>query len=233
MTEDVDVSSGIPPWASGVALESNHLLQWFAAATGLLTATVPNDANIDVGNAFSIALRPSNAAPALDATRSPTLGTVSEDPGAASGAGGVLVSSLVDFASPSGQVDNVTDPDAGAQLGVAITAVDAQASAYYSLNGGSTWAPMGSLNNANALLLAADADNRIYVQPAANLNGTLSTALTFRAWDQAAGLDGDIGDASTNGGSTPFSTATDGISLTVTAVKEPPHPTHPSAAQNS
>ncbi len=41
---------------------------------------------------------------------------MAEDAGVPVGAVGTLISSLVDFASPSGQVDNVTDPDGGAQL---------------------------------------------------------------------------------------------------------------------
>jgi hypothetical protein len=47
-----------------------------------------------------------------------------EDAGARRGAVGTLVSSLVDFASPSGRVDNVTDVDSGAVLGIAVTASD-------------------------------------------------------------------------------------------------------------
>ena len=47
-----------------------------------------------------------------------------EDSGAPSGAVGTLVSALVDFASPAGQVDNVTDVDSGALLGIAVTAAD-------------------------------------------------------------------------------------------------------------
>src|SRR5262249_38698388 len=64
-----------------------------------------------------------NDAPVLDTTKTPTLATTAEDPGAPSGAVGTPVASLVDFASPSGQVDNVSDADSGAVLGIAITAV--------------------------------------------------------------------------------------------------------------
>ena len=37
---------------------------------------------------------------------------------------GTLVSNLVDFAVPDGQVDNVSDVDSGALLGIAVTAAD-------------------------------------------------------------------------------------------------------------
>ena len=48
--------------------------------------------------------------------------------------------SLVDFAVPAGQVDNVKDFDAAALLGIAITAADNANGAWsYSLNGGASW----------------------------------------------------------------------------------------------
>src|SRR5262249_32107481 len=48
-----------------------------------------------------------NNAPVLDANKAPALNSVSEDAPAPAGPVGTLVSSLVDFAIPSGQVDNV------------------------------------------------------------------------------------------------------------------------------
>ena len=57
-----------------------------------------------------------NTAPTLDASKSPVLTSTTEDAGAPSGAVGTLVSSLVDFATPAGQVDNVTDADSAKAL---------------------------------------------------------------------------------------------------------------------
>ena len=57
-------------------------------------------------------------------------------------------------------------------------------------------------------------------------------ALTFRAWDQTTGTDGGTADTTTSGGGTAFSSATDGISLTVTPVNDPPTATNLSAAEN-
>ena len=131
------------------------------------------------------------AAPVLDATRSPTLSAVTEDAGAPSGSVGTLVSSLVDFATPSGQVDNVTDADSGAQLGIAITAANtSNGTWWFSTNNGSTWAVLGSVSDASARLLAADADTRVYFQANANYNGSVSDAITFHAWDQTSGTNG-------------------------------------------
>ena len=87
----------------------------------------------------------SNTAPVLDPAKSPALNAQNEDAGAPVGAVGTLVSALVDFASPSGQVDNVTDLDAGALLGIAVTAADtANGSWYGSINGGTNWNALGA-----------------------------------------------------------------------------------------
>ena len=85
--------------------------------------------------------------------------------------------------------------------------------------------------NNNARLLAADANTRLYFQPNANYNGTLASAITFRAWDQTSGSNGTLANTSTNGGTTAFSTATDTASLVVTAVNDAPTASNLSAAE--
>src|SRR5205085_7555073 len=144
--------------------------------------------------------------PILDSSKSPGLTAVNEDALPPSGAVGTLISSLVDFASPTGQVDNITDVDAGAQLGLAVTGTDPNLTCYYSLNGGTTWTAFGSVSPASARLIAVDADNRIYCQAGPNLNGVFADALSFRAWDETSGSDGGTADVTSNGGSTAFST---------------------------
>ena len=164
-----------------------------------------------------------NTAPALDASRNPVLTAINEDAGAPVGAVGTLVSSIVDFAVPAGQVDNITDGDSGALLGLAVTAADTtNGTWFYSTNNGASWNALGAVANANARLLAADANTRLYFQPNADYNGTLATAITFRAWDQTSGANGALADTSTNGGTTAFSTATDTAALTVNAVNDAP-----------
>src|SRR5205814_1667 len=80
----------------------------------------------------AVSLKPtSNSAPILDNSKSPSLSAINEDAGPPSGAAGTLVSALVDFASPSGQVDNVIDPDSGASLGIAVTAADTTNGTWY------------------------------------------------------------------------------------------------------
>ena len=164
-----------------------------------------------------------NTAPVLNPGASPALAPVNEDAGAPVGAAGTLVSSLVDFASPAGQVDNVSDVDSGAQLGIAVTAASTtNGSWWYSTNGGTSWSALGAVAGNNARLLAANANTRIYFQPNANYNGTLASAITFRAWDQTSGSNGLQVNTTANGGTTAFSTATDTASLVINPVNDAP-----------
>lgn len=163
-----------------------------------------------------------NDAPILDATRSPGMGSVSEDSSAPTGAVGVLVSTLVDFVPPSGQVDNVTDIDSGASLGIAIINSNPSLTCYYSINSGATWNVLGSPSDSAARLLAANGTSRVYCQPPADFNGFYADAITFRAWDQTAGTNGATADTTTNGGATAFSASSDLITLTISAVNDAP-----------
>ena len=150
-----------------------------------------------------------NHAPVLDASKSPVLDPEFQNWGSPAGAVGTLVSALVDFAVPAGQVDNVTDVDSGAKLGIAVTAANtSNGTWWYSINNGTTWYALGAVTNKSARLLAADASTRIYFTPNANYTGTISNAITFRAWDQTSGTNGGLANTTNNGGSRAFSTAT-------------------------
>ncbi|MGD1858989.1 MAG: DUF4347 domain-containing protein [Leptolyngbyaceae cyanobacterium] len=153
-----------------------------------------------------------------------SLAAVNEDAAAPTGAVGTLVSDLVDLDSAAGGNDNVNDPDAGAATGIALTAVDiTSGSWFFTTDGGTTWTALGAVSETNARLLAADANTRLYFQPSANFNGDITDAITFRAWDQTIGANGDTGvDVSTNGGTTAFSAETGNASITVTAVNDAP-----------
>ncbi|HET7224588.1 MAG TPA: hypothetical protein VFK69_02650 [Candidatus Eisenbacteria bacterium] len=181
--------------------------------------TQVSDGVLAVSGTKNVTGIPVNDAPVLDASKTPTIPAVQENSGAPVGAVGALVSTLVDPAIPSGQLDNVLDPDAGAALGIAVVAVAPNVIAYYSLDG-TTWTAMGTASVSSARLLAADANTRIYLQPPTGFSGTLSDALTFRAWDQTSGVNGALASTVANGGSTAFSTATDGINEDVTAAAD-------------
>ncbi len=165
---------------------------------------------------------PPNTAPVLDAGRTPALASVNEDAGVPSGVVGTPVTSLVDYVTPAGGVDNVTDTDGGAVLGVAVTGTDSDLTCYYSVDNGGSWTEFGSVSDSSARLLAANGTNRIYCKAGANENGPFPAALTFRAWDQTSGVDGATADVSTNGGSTAFSSVSDTALLIVNAVNDAP-----------
>jgi hypothetical protein len=178
-----------------------------------------DDSTIDALSVFYVA----NAAPTLDPTKTPILTSIEEGSGAPSGAVGSLVSSLVDFASPAGQVDNVVDTDLGAALGIAITSADTSSGTWwYSTDNGVNWNSPGTPTSTNARLLAADASTRLYFQPNPGFSGTMSAALTIRAWDQTSGTSGGTADTSINGGATAFSVATDTVSLTINHINDAP-----------
>jgi VCBS repeat-containing protein len=170
----------------------------------------------------NITINAVNDAPVLDASKSPVLATIVQDAPAPVGAVGTLVSSLVDFASPSGQVDNVTDPDAGAVLGVAVTGSSANGTLWYTTDNGTTWGMVGPVSDANARLLSADASTRLYFQPNIGFNGTDASAITIRAWDQTSGANGALASAVVNGGTTAFSAVFDTVSIAVTPANTAP-----------
>ncbi|MCP4857295.1 MAG: DUF4347 domain-containing protein, partial [Fuerstiella sp.] len=174
--------------------------------------------------AGGVSIKKANAAPVLSDT-AVTLNAVLEDSGAPSGVVGTLISDFADLNPPAGGQDNVTDADTSAVTGIAVTAADTtNGTWHYSTNGGTNWNSLGAVSNGSARLLAADASTRIYFQANSNYDGTIASALTFRAWDQAYGTaNGTTGvDTSTNGGTTAYSSATDTASINVTAVNDEP-----------
>jgi hypothetical protein len=157
-----------------------------------------------------------NTAPVL-ADTAKSLNPILEDALAPTGAVGTLISNLAAIGT------NITDPDTGAVAGIAITAADTtNGSWFYSTNGGTNWNALGSVSNTNARLLAANANTRLYFQPTANYNGTLTNGITFRAWDQTPGTNGSTADTTNNGGIYAFSSATDTAAITVTPVNNKP-----------
>ncbi len=189
---------------------------------GTITAVAEDNDSADSSSAIqaTITVNAVNDAPVLDNTKTPVLGAINEDAGAPSGAVGTLISSLVDIV---GALSNVTDSDATPSTGIAITASNATNGSWrYSTNNGTSWNILGSPSGSASRLLAADANTRIYFQPNANFNGTVSSAITFRAWDTTSGSNGGTTDTDTNGNAMAFSTATDTANITVNAVNDDP-----------
>ena len=118
----------------------------------------------------------------------------------------------------------VTDPDASAVVGIAVTAVNnTNGSWQYTTDGGSTWLNFGTgVSAGSARLLAADTMSSVRFVPIANFNGAVTGGLTLRAWDQTSGSAGGVANASSGGGSLAFSSATFSASVTVTLVNDAP-----------
>jgi Domain of unknown function (DUF4347)/Bacterial Ig-like domain/Putative Ig domain/RTX calcium-binding nonapeptide repeat (4 copies) len=183
-------------------------------ASGLLTGLTPTQLANTLN--FQFPVPTTNTAPTLTDTVV-TLTNVDMNAGAPVGAVGTLVSQLADLVGGGGQ-NNVTDGDAGATTGIAMTAADtANGSWFYSTNNGTTWNPFGVISSTRSLLLTSDANTRVYFRPNPNYSGTIANAITFRAWDSLIpSSNGSIINPSINGGNTEFSTATDTASITVT-----------------
>ncbi|MGL4552644.1 MAG: cadherin-like domain-containing protein, partial [Gemmataceae bacterium] len=155
---------------------------------------------------------PVNQAPVLDDAGAPVLAGVSED----------------NRASPGQTVDtflgqSVSDADAGALRGIAVTGVSEPANGtwMYSLNGGRNWVALGGVSDRSALLLRGG--DKIRFVPAAGFIGDV--ALTYRAWDRTRGGAGgraDLAPAGMTGGATAFSTAAETATLAVAPANDRP-----------
>jgi hypothetical protein len=160
-----------------------------------------------------------NDAPVLDNGGHMSLSSIDED---TLGGNGNTIASII--ASAGG--NRITDPDAGALEGIALFAVDHAHGAWeYSVDGGLSWHSVGAVSSSHALLLRSG--DLIRFQPDPDWNGTLASALSFRAWDQTTGSAGGYMDATAHGGTTALSSATETASLLVQAVNDSPTIHHP------
>ncbi|MDY3555463.1 Ig-like domain-containing protein, partial [Gemmata sp. JC717] len=141
---------------------------------------------------------------------------------------GVPVSALL-----AGHVNDVDEP--GTVRGLALTGTNtANGTWEYTADGsGLNWLPVGTVSQAQALLLNTDPSTRLRFVPNANFNGTVTAAVTFRAWDQTTGAVGTKVDVSAAGGTTAFSAASGTSAITVTPVNDAPVNTVPSTPRTA
>ncbi|MEZ4516714.1 MAG: Ig-like domain-containing protein [Chloroflexota bacterium] len=154
-----------------------------------------------------------NDAPVLDNSGTMTLADINENTFDSLG-------NKVETILASAGGDRITDPDKDALEGIAVIEVGASNGTWqYSLDAGTSWHAFESVSNESAVLLNPSA--RIRFIPKPQFSGIAS--ITFRAWDQTAGMNGDSSvDVTKNGGTTAYSVATETASINVVAVDDPP-----------
>lgn len=117
----------------------------------------------------------------------------------------------------------VTAPNAALPLGVAIIGNDNTNGVWqFSTDGGRNWNPFMvgvGTSPKSAVVLSAEPNNRVRFVPNMGFTGSVTTGLTFRAWDRSAGpVSGTMDvDASLGGGDSPFSAAINMASIRVMA----------------
>ncbi len=155
-----------------------------------------------------------NSSPSLDTGTNLTLAAILEN---ASNPAGMTVADLL----PDGSVQ---DAD-GAVKAVAITGLNTSLGQWqFSLDNGLHWLTVAAdaVNHAGhavALLLGPTAQLRLL--PFAELSGTLSDAVTLRAWDMSSGTEGSYVPI-VGGAGSAFSSTSNSASATVTAVNDAP-----------
>lgn len=214
-----NITSARHDWFVDAAIGDLHLAPTSPAIDAALSSATlfdydgqarPGGSAADVGADETGGL---NHAPVLNTAPATTLYTIRED---TRNPGGSYVTRLV---------ANMTDVDAGAVKGIAITSVSGTATGRWqcSLNDGATWQALGTPTASTARLLPAEGQTRVRYVPYANFAGQV--ALQFRAWDQTQGTAGgtfDLSQTASRGGNTAFSTALETATQTVTAVNDGP-----------
>jgi VCBS repeat-containing protein len=120
--------------------------------------------------------------------------------------------------------DPISDVDAGAVEGIAVVEANTRTGIWqYSLDSGQSWQALGAVSGSSARLLAADAAGATRLRFLQTNGGgtTPGNLLTFYAWDQTSGSNGepaagDLADASARGGSSAYS-----VDAEVVAVQAP------------
>jgi uncharacterized delta-60 repeat protein len=176
---------------------------------------------------FAVARYEINNAPVLSTT-STSLPSISEDP---------LTNTGQDVASFIGGL-TITDADANAVKGIAISAVDdTNGSWEFSTDSGGSWNAISPVSATSALVLSNSSANRIRFVPNADFNTDIGPAptITYRAWDQypSGAITGSKVDASSTGGFAAFSAASGTADITVSAVNDAPANNVPFAQQVS
>jgi len=156
-----------------------------------------------------------NDSPALDNTGTPTLNAQNQNDSASTG---TLISAIITNLGGT----KITDPNAAASQGIAITALDTANGTWQYTTNSTTWTNTPAVSTTNTLLLASNANTKIRFVPNAGYNGTVTNAITFAAWDRITGTNGSTAnyttDQTNNTTSSVFSSATETANITVNPV---------------
>jgi hypothetical protein len=199
-------------------LAYNNLSQSPDTTDRVVSVTVSDGQMISETASSYIAINAVNDAPMLDNSGDMTMTPINEDDPPSNGNS---VTGIIKTAEMQGQ-DRITDVDKNSLEGFAV--VEAAPSngvwQYYSANISPNWQPFVNVSNTSAVLLNGEA--RIRFVPNPNFSG--SASFLFRAWDQSGGrASGTTSvDVSVNGGITPYSTATEIVTIIVNPVNDAP-----------
>jgi len=200
------------------ALASHSLFTPTPGFTGLASLQIETD---DLGNTGSggfktdddtVLIFVSNDAPVLDDSVAMFLTDITEDD---TNPAGDTVAQII--LSAGG--DRITDPNLSPLEGVAVFGVD-DTNGQWQYDAGAGWTAFGALSQTSAVLLNEGASIRFV--PNADYNGGAGD-ISFRAWDQTSGRNGDTGaDASNTGGATAYSIVSTTATLNVINAQDAP-----------
>ncbi|MDM8567042.1 Ig-like domain-containing protein [Candidatus Halobeggiatoa sp. HSG11] len=223
ITDDVDVGDIVT--ITAISKPSWLDLTDNGNGTAILTSTPTNDevgihsiilqvsdSIVDVDQSFTITVNNTNDAPVLDFNAELSLMTINEDNFTNDG---ISITNVIDSMS----LDIIVDVDGEPIEGLAITSVD-NSNGSWEFTTGSSWTAFGSVSESAARLLAADNSNRIRFVPYADFNGNVN--ISFRAWDQTEGSNGETANVSSNGENTAFSENVESASITISPVNDAP-----------
>lgn len=175
----------------------------------LITAVVHDGSSNSAVATATVTLTAVNDAPILTATPAPVFTPVVED---SNDPAGDSIASIVRDGS-------INDPDGTTVKAIAVVGTSTSASTgTWQYRTASDWVDLGAVSSVKARLLTSAAQLRFVPNP--DFSG--SATISFRAWDQTAGVAGSEHDVSTNGGTTAFSFSVVTATLTVQGVNDAP-----------
>ncbi|MEG4494677.1 DUF4347 domain-containing protein, partial [Microcoleus sp. D3_18_C4] len=156
-----------------------------------------------------------NNSPTLDSSGTPTLNAQNQNDSASTG---TLISTIITNLGGT----KITDPNASASQGIAITALNTANGTWQYTTNGTNWNNAPAVSATNALLLASDANTKLRFVPNTGYNGTVANAITFAAWDRIVGTNGTTAnyttDRTNNTTSSVFSSAIETANITINPV---------------